>query len=146
MLMNSNGIQKIIPHRYPFLMVDRIMELEPGVSAVGEKAVSANETHFVGHFPEEHVMPGVLIIEALAQTGAVAVLSLEENRGKTAYFTGIKKARFRHKVIPGDVLRLEVVINRLRGSVGIGTARAFVGDTLVCEAELSFALERENIV
>ncbi|MDY6827134.1 MAG: 3-hydroxyacyl-ACP dehydratase FabZ [Bacillota bacterium] len=144
MLLNSNEIQKIIPHRYPFLMVDRIIELEPGLSAVGEKAVSANEMHFMGHFPEEHVMPGVLIIEALAQTGAVAILSLAENCGKTAYFAGIKKARFRHKVIPGDVLRLAVEINRSRGFLGMGSARAYVGDKLVCEAELSFALESKS--
>ncbi|OPL10392.1 MAG: 3-hydroxyacyl-[acyl-carrier-protein] dehydratase FabZ [Firmicutes bacterium ML8_F2] len=144
MLLNSNEIQKIIPHRYPFLMVDRIIEIEPGLSALGEKAVSANEMHFMGHFPEEHVMPGVLIIEALAQTGAVAILSLAENRGKIAYFAGIKKARFRHKVIPGDVLRLAVEINGSRGPLGMGSARAYVGDKLVCEAELSFALESES--
>ncbi|MFO8191288.1 MAG: 3-hydroxyacyl-ACP dehydratase FabZ [Bacillota bacterium] len=144
MLLNSNEIQKIIPHRYPFLMVDRIIELEPGLSAVGEKAVSANEMHFMGHFPEEHVMPGVLIIEALAQTGAVAILALAENRGKIAYFAGIKKARFRQKVIPGDVLRLAVEIKSSRGPLGIGSARAYVGDKLVCEAEMSFALESES--
>lgn len=140
-MMNSNEIQKIIPHRYPFLLVDRIIELDPGVSAVGEKAVSANEMHFMGHFPEAHVMPGVLIIEALAQTGAVAILSCPENRGKIAYFAGIKKARFRHRVVPGDILRLEVRINRSRGPLGMGTAKAYVGDHLACEAELSFALE-----
>lgn len=140
MIMNSNAIQEIIPHRYPFLMVDKITALEPGLRAVGEKAVSANEMHFVGHFPAEHVMPGVLIIEALAQTGAVAILSLEENRGKIAYFAGIKKARFRRRVIPGETLRLEVEITSSRGELGIGTAKAFVGEELACEAELSFAL------
>ncbi len=142
MIMNSNQIQEVIPHRYPFLMIDRIVSLEPGLNAVGEKAVSANEMYFTGHFPREHVMPGVLIIEALAQTGAVAILSCEENKGKIAYFAGIKKARFRGKVIPGDLLRLEVEIGRFKASLGMGSARAYVEDKLVCEAELSFALEK----
>jgi len=140
MILNSNQIQEIIPHRNPFLMVDRIIELEKGQRAVGEKSVSANEMHFVGHFPDLHVMPGVLIIEALAQTGAVAILSLEENKGKIAFFAGIKKARFRRKVIPGDKLRLEIEITRVKGPVGIGTGRAYVGDELACEAELTFTI------
>ncbi len=140
MILNSNQIQEVIPHRYPFLMIDRIVKLEPGLSAVGEKAVSANEMYFTGHFPQEHVMPGVLILEALAQTGAVAILSCEEHKGKIAYFAGIKKARFRGKVIPGDLLRLEVEIGRFKASLGMGSARAIVGEKLVCEAELSFAL------
>lgn len=140
MVLNSNEIEKIIPHRYPFLLVDRIISLEPGLSAVGERAVSANEPYFQGHFPEEHVMPGVLIIEALAQTGAVALLAQEEHQGKIAYFAGIKKARFRGKVIPGDLLRLEVELTRFKAGVGQGSAKAYVKDKLVCEAELSFAL------
>ena len=140
MVLNSNEIQKIIPHRYPFLLVDRIIELESGKKAVGIKSVSANEMYFCGHFPKEHVMPGVLIIEALAQVGAVAILSEEENKGKIAYFAGIKQAKFRQKVIPGDCLRLETEIIKVRGSVGIGKATAYIDDNVCCEAELTFAI------
>ncbi len=140
MILNSNDIQKIIPHRYPFLLVDQIIELEEGKRAVGIKCVSANEMHFLGHFPQEHVMPGVLMIEALAQVGAVAILSLEENQGKIAYFAGIKEAKFRGKVIPGDVLRLETELVKVRGSIGIGQAIAYLGDKVVCEAQLTFAI------
>ena len=140
MVLNSNQIQEIIPHRYPILLVDQIAELEPGIRAVGIKAVSANEPFFPGHFPQEHVMPGVLIIEALAQTGAVALLAQESFKGKTAYFAGINKARFKRKVIPGDVLRLEVEITKVRGPVGIGQATATVNGELACSAELMFAI------
>ena len=140
MILNSNQIQAIIPHRYPFLMVDRIVELEKGLRAVGEKSVSVNEMHFMGHFPDQHVMPGVLIIEALAQTGAVAILSLDENKGKLAYFAGIKNARFKRKVIPGDKLRLEIQISRIKGPVGIGEGKAYVDGELACEAQLIFAV------
>ncbi|MDD3833775.1 MAG: 3-hydroxyacyl-ACP dehydratase FabZ [Oscillospiraceae bacterium] len=140
MELNSNQIQEIIPHRYPFLLVDRITDFEPGKWAKGLKCVSANEMHFCGHFPQEHVMPGVLIIEALAQVGAIAVLSLEENRGKTAYFGGIKDARFKRKVIPGDLLVLEVEMTRIRGPVGIGSAVARVNGEIAARAELTFAL------
>ena len=140
MVLNSNQIQEIIPHRYPFLLVDRIIELEKGERAVGEKSVTAGESFFSGHFPDYHIMPGVLIIEALAQVGAVAILSLEINKGKYAFFAGIKKARFKRKVIPGDKLRLEVEIIKARGPVGIGKARATVEGALACEAELTFAL------
>lgn len=139
-VLNSNDIQKIIPHRYPFLLVDKIIELEKGQKAVGIKCVSANEMYFMGHFPSEHVMPGVLIIEALAQVGAVALLSEEENKGKIAYFAGIKNAKFRHKVVPGDTLRLETELIKIRGSVGIGKAVAYVDDKIACEAEISFAI------
>lgn len=141
-MLNSNDIQKIIPHRYPFLLVDKIDELEPGIKAVGYKNVTANEYYFLGHFPQEHVMPGVLIIEALAQVGAVAILSLDENKGKIAYFGGIKKAKFKRKVIPGDTLRLETEITKSKGSVGIGKAVAYVNDEVACEAELMFAVEK----
>lgn len=140
MILDSNQIMKIIPHRYPFLLVDKIIELEEGRRAVGEKAVSANEYYFAGHFPDMHVMPGVLIIEALAQVGTVAILSLEKNRGKYAFFAGIKNARFKRKVIPGDKLRLEVEVTKVKGSVGIGEARATVDGQLVCAAQLTFAL------
>lgn len=140
MELNSNQIQEIIPHRYPFLLIDRITELEPGISASGIKNVSVNEYFFQGHFPQEHVMPGVLIIEALAQVGAVAILSLEENRGKIAYFGGIKKAKFKRKVIPGDTLLLKIEIVRSMGPVGVGQATATCNGETCVEAELTFAL------
>jgi len=143
MELNSNQIQDIIPHRYPFLLVDRITGLEPGKWAKGIKCVSANEMHFCGHFPQEHVMPGVLIIEALAQVGAIAVLSQEENRGRIAYFGGIKDARFKRKVVPGDVLELEVEMTRVRGPVGVGTAIARVDGEIAVRAELTFALSEK---
>ena len=141
MKLNSNQIQEILPHRYPFLLVDRITECEPGKSATGIKCVSANESQFMGHFPQKHVMPGVLIIEALAQTGAVAVLAEEKNKGKIAYFGGIKQARFKRQVIPGDVLTLKCEIISSKGPVGIGKAEAYVGDQLAVTAELTFAIQ-----
>lgn len=141
MILNSNQIQEIIPHRYPMLLIDQIDELEAGQRAVGIKCVSANEQFFCGHFPQEHVMPGVLIIEALAQTGAVVLLSQEAFKGKTAYFAGINKARFKRKVIPGDVLRLEVEITKLREKIGIGQAKATVNGKIACTAELMFACD-----
>ena len=140
MELNSNQIQEILPHRYPFLLVDRITECEPGKSATGIKCVSANESQFMGHFPQKHVMPGVLIIEALAQTGAVALLAEEKNKGKIAYFGGIKQARFKRQVIPGDVLTLKCEIISSKGPVGIGKAEAYVGDQLAVTAELTFAI------
>ena len=141
MELNSNQIQEILPHRYPFLLVDRITECEPGKSATGIKCVSANESQFMGHFPQKHVMPGVLIIEALAQTGAVALLAEEKNRGKIAYFGGIKQARFKRQVIPGDVLTLKCEIISSKGPVGIGKAEAYVGDQLAVTVELTFAIQ-----
>ena len=138
MELNSNQIQEIIPHRYPFLLVDRIIGGEEGKGAIGIKAVTANEMHFLGHFPEHHVMPGVLIIEALAQVGAVALLSKDEFKGKIAFFGGIKEAKFRRQVVPGDVLRLEVELTKLRGRIGVGEAKAFVGEELACSATLTF--------
>ncbi|MFP4286429.1 MAG: 3-hydroxyacyl-ACP dehydratase FabZ [Candidatus Izemoplasmataceae bacterium] len=139
-MLNSNEIQKIIPHRYPFLLIDRIIELEVGKQVKALKNVTSSEPYFQGHFPNEHVMPGVLIIEALAQAGAVAILSDENHLGKTAYFAGIDKARFKRKVIPGDVLTLEVEITKMKGPIGKGTGRAFVEGELVCQAELLFAI------
>ena len=141
MELNSNQIQEILPHRYPFLLVDRITECEPRKSATGIKCVSANESQFMGHFPQKHVMPGVLIIEALAQTGAVALLAEEKNKGKIAYFGGIKQARFKRQVIPGDVLTLKCEIISSKGPVGIGKAEAYVGDQLAVTAELTFAIQ-----
>lgn len=140
MELNSNEIERILPHRYPFLMVDRITECIPGKSAKGIKCVSANEVQFCGHFPGQHMMPGVLMIEALAQTGAVAMLMEEENKGKLAVFGGIKNARFKQQVIPGDVIELECEIITRRGPIGIGKALAKVNGKTAVTAELSFAL------
>ncbi|WP_163099460.1 3-hydroxyacyl-ACP dehydratase FabZ [Peribacillus alkalitolerans] len=133
-------IKEIIPHRYPFLLVDRILELEEGQRAIGIKNVTANEEFFNGHFPDYPVMPGVLIIEALAQVGAVAMLIKEENKGRLAFFAGIDNCRFKRQVKPGDQLRLEVEIVRLKGPIGKGKAIATVDGEVACEAELTFAL------
>jgi 3-hydroxyacyl-[acyl-carrier-protein] dehydratase len=131
-------IRELIPHRYPFLLVDRIDEIEPGIRAIGVKNVSQNEPFFQGHFPDYPVMPGVLVVEAMAQVGAVGVLGLEEYRGRLALFAGIDGARFRRQVIPGDVLTMEVEILRLKGRAGRGMGTARVGSERVCEAELLF--------
>lgn len=139
-MLGIREIQEIIPHRHPFLLVDCIEELTPGERAVGYKAVSFDEPYFVGHFPEEPVMPGVLIIEALAQTGAVAILAKEENRGRTAYFGAVDHARFRRKVVPGDRLKLVCEILKVRGPVGKGRATAYVEDEKAVEAEITFIL------
>ncbi len=144
MELNSNQIQEIIPHRYPFLLVDKITECIPGQKAVGMKCVTANEMHFMGHFPEKHVMPGVLILEALAQTGAVAILSEEENKGKIALFGGIKQARFRRQVVPGDILTLSCEIITRKGPVGIGKAVAVVDGKPAVTAELIFAIDEKS--
>lgn len=139
-MLNTKQIMEILPHRAPFLLVDRIEELEPGKRAVGIKAVTYNEPFFAGHFPQEPVMPGVLICEALAQVGAVALLSQEEYKGKLAFFGGINKARFRQKVVPGDVLRMETELIKIKGPVGVGKATAWVGDKVAAEAELTFMI------
>ncbi|MCM1113031.1 MAG: 3-hydroxyacyl-ACP dehydratase FabZ [Muribaculum sp.] len=133
-------IEEIIPHRHPFLLLDGIEDYVPGEYAVGYKCVTFREDFFAGHFPAEPVMPGVLIVEALAQAGAVAILSLPENRGKTAYFGGVDNCRFKGKVTPGDRLRLETRIIKRKGPVGVGEAKAFVDDRLVVKAELTFAV------
>ena len=140
-MLDINEIKKIIPHRYPFLLVDRIEEMEPGVKAVGYKNVTANEPFFQGHFPEYPVMPGVLLIEALAQVGAVAILSLEENKGKLAFFGGIKNAKFRKQVIPGNVVKLETEIIKCKGPMGVGKAIATVDGKMAAEAEISFMIQ-----
>ncbi len=139
-MLSNQEIQAIIPHRYPFLLVDRIVELEEGVRAVGIKAVTANEPFFQGHFPGFPVMPGVLIVEALAQVGAVVLLKIPENHGKIVLFAGIDGFRFRKQVTPGDVLRLEVQLTRMRGPVGKGTVRATVDGDVAAEGEMMFAI------
>lgn len=141
MRLGIKEIQEIIPHRHPFLLIDLIEELEPGVRAVGYKSITYNEPQFNGHFPQEPVMPGVLMIEALAQVGAVAILSVEANKGKTAYFGGINSAKFKQKVVPGDRLRLECEIIRQKGPLGIGKATATNADGKVAVvAELTFMI------
>lgn len=138
--LNNREIQEIIPHRHPFLLLDYIEDYEPGEYAVGYKCVTFREDFFAGHFPGEPVMPGVLIVEALAQTGAVAILSQPDFQGKTAYFGAINKARFKQKVVPGDVLLLEVEIVKQKGPVGIGNAKATVNGKTAVLAELTFAI------
>ena len=136
----AKEILEIIPHRHPFMLLDTIEELEPGVRALGKKCVSFNEPYFAGHFPHNPVMPGVLIIEALAQTGAVALLGQPEWKGKTAYFVGIDGAKFKQKVLPGDVLMLETKIVKIKGPIGIGEAVASVDGKMVAKAQLTFAI------
>lgn len=140
MELNSNQIEEILPHRYPFLMIDRITECEPGKYAKGIKCISANEMQFMGHFPNQHVMPGVLLVEALAQTGAVAILTQEENKGKIAFFGGIKNARFKKQVVPGDRVELSCELVTMKGHLGIGRAVAAVDGKVAVTAELSFAI------
>lgn len=139
-VLSTKEIMEIIPHRQPFLLIDTIEELEEGKRAVGKKCVSYNEPFFAGHFPQEPVMPGVLIVEAMAQVGAVAMLCKEEFKGKTAYFGGINSAKFKGKVVPGDVLRLEVEITKQKGPIGVGVGKAYVDGKLVTQAELTFAI------
>lgn len=140
-MLDIQQIKDTIPHRYPFLLVDEITELDGEKRVVGKKNVTINEPFFQGHFPDYPVMPGVLIVEALAQTGAVAILNKEENKGKIGFLAGIDKCRFKRQVKPGDQLRLEVEITRLKGPVGKGKAIATVDGELVCEAEIMFAIK-----
>ncbi len=138
--LDVKQIEKIIPHRHPFLLIDYIEDYVPGEYAVGYKCVTFREDFFKGHFPQQPVMPGVLIVEALAQTGAVAILSQEENKGKIAFFGGIEKCRFKRKVVPGDKLRLETKIIRQKGPVGVGEAVATVDGKIAVKAELTFMI------
>ena len=137
MSLGIKEIEAIIPHRHPFLLIDRIDELEPGVRATGVKNVTFHEDFFKGHFPEEPVMPGVLILEAMAQVGAVIILSVEENKGKTAFFGGMDKVKFRRKVVPGDVLDLECEVIKQKGPIGVAKATAKVNGEMSVSAELT---------
>lgn len=139
--IDSIGIQEIIPHRPPFLLIDQIIELAPGKRAVGIKKIALDEWFFNGHFPGDPIMPGVLIVEALAQTGAVVILSLTEHQGKLVLFAGIDKVRFRREVKPGDELLLEVDITRWRSKIGKGLAQASVSGKIVAQAEMTFAVK-----
>lgn len=138
--LDAVAIRSIIPHRYPFLLVDRVVALEPGTSATGIKNVSSNEGFFEGHFPAYPVMPGVLIVEALAQVGAIAMLSHDDYRGQLALFAGIDKVRFKRQVRPGDVLRLNVELGQIRRSIGSGSGTATVDGDVACKGEFMFAL------
>lgn len=140
-MLDINEIKKVIPHRYPFLLIDKIIELEEGQRAVGIKNVTVNEPFFQGHFPEYPVMPGVLIVEALAQVGAVAMLAKNENKGKLAFFTGIDNFRFKEQVKPGDTLHLTVEVTKVKGPMGKGKATAKVGDKIVANGEIMFAIK-----
>lgn len=139
-MLDINEIMKIIPQRAPFLMIDRVEEYIPGKSCIAYKNVCINEPYFAGHFPNMPIMPGVLIVEALAQTGAVAILSMKENKGKNALFGGIDKLRFKKQVVPGDVLKLEVKIIKQKGPIGIGEAIATVDGKIAAKGELTFAI------
>lgn len=139
-MLDAKEIQNIIPHRYPFLLVDKIIEIEEGKRAVGIKNVTINEPFFQGHFPGNPIMPGVLIVEAMAQVGAVAILSMEEYKGKLAVFTGIDKVRFKKQVVPGDTLRMEVEMIAMKRGIGKASAKAYVGDQLAVSGELMFAI------
>jgi 3-hydroxyacyl-[acyl-carrier-protein] dehydratase len=141
MVLNLEQIKSIIPHREPFLLIDEIIELESLQKAIGIKYVKETDDFFRGHFPQKPVMPGVLIIEALAQVGAVILLSHQDFQGKIAYFTGIKNAKFRKSVLPGDKLILKCELTRIRSGFGVGLASAYVGDQLVCETEITFAVQ-----
>ena len=138
--IDINGIMKVLPHRPPFLLIDRILEVEPGKSCKALKNVTYNEEFFKGHYPDYPVMPGVLIVEAMAQTGCYGILTLEGNEGKLPLFAGMNNVKFRKQVVPGDTLILEVTIDKLRSNYGKGTGKAYVNDQLVCEAELIFML------
>jgi beta-hydroxyacyl-[acyl carrier protein] dehydratase FabZ len=139
-MKDIKDIMSVLPHRPPFLLIDRIEEVVPGERVVAIKNVTMNEPFFVGHFPGEPVMPGVLIVEAMAQAGAYAVLSMDEYKGKLAFFGGIDKAKFRRKVVPGDTLRIEVEIIKLKSIAGIGKAVAYVDGKKACEAEITFMI------
>lgn len=140
-----NEIKEILPHRYPFLLIDKVKYMEPGKKTIAYKNVTMNEYFFQGHFPEKPVMPGVLIVESMAQAGAVAILSKEEFKGKIPLFAGINKARFRKQVVPGDTLKLEVEITKVKGPIGFGKGTAYVDDKKAAEAEIMFAIGDKSV-
>ena len=144
MELNHEQIKQILPHRYPFLLLDKVIDYTPGKCATAIKNISANEMLFMGHFPDKAVFPGVLILEALAQAGGIALLTMEENKNKLAFLGGIKNAKFRRQVVPGDVLTLECEMLRLLGNVGIGAATAYVNEELACSAQMTFALNPDQ--
>ncbi|MDU4936070.1 MAG: 3-hydroxyacyl-ACP dehydratase FabZ [Peptostreptococcaceae bacterium] len=139
-MLTVKDIKEILPHRYPFLMIDRVEEVIEGKSAKGYKNVTINENFFNGHFPEYPVMPGVLILEALAQMGAICILSMEDFKGKIGFLVGADKVRWKKQVMPGDKLELEIEIIKLRGSIGVGKGKATVDNQIVCEGEIMFAI------
>ena len=143
MTYDSDQIARILPHRYPFALVDRVVDGEPGRWARGIKCVTVNEPFFQGHFPQKHVMPGVLLIEAMAQVGGVAILALPENQGKLAFLGRVRDARFKRQVVPGDVVEMECVLTKRRGPIGVGTCRATVNGQEAATAELTFAIGGE---
>lgn len=143
MELNIDQIEALLPHRYPFLLVDKITACEPGQSARGVKCVTANEPFFQGHFPQKHVMPGVLLIEAMAQVGGVAILALPENKGKLAFLGRVHDARFKRQVVPGDVVEMECVLTKQRGPIGVGTCKATVDGQVAVTAEITFAIGQE---
>lgn len=145
MQLTNDQIREILPHRYPFLLVDRIDAYVPGEWAEGIKCVSANEMQFLGHFPERSIMPGVLIVEALAQTGAIAILTVPENKGKLAVFTGMKNVKFKYQVSPGDVLTMHSELTAQKGMFGFAKGIAKVGDKIACTAEFSFAIIESEV-
>lgn len=142
--LDIEQIQRILPHRYPFLLIDRVTDHQPGAWAKALKCVTINEPFFMGHFPAQPVMPGVLILEALAQTGAIALLSEPGNEGRIVLFGGVKEARFKARVVPGDILELNCTLTRRRGPIGFGAAVALVDGSIVCKAELSFVIPEES--
>jgi len=144
-MLNIEEIKELIPQRYPFLLVDRVLELKAGESCIGIKNVSANEPFFQGHFPNKPIMPGVLLVEAMAQVGAVALMALEENKDKLAVFAGIDKVRFKKQVVPGDVLRIEVKLGKFRRNIGKGEASVYVDDKIACTGTLMFGLTEIKI-
>jgi len=143
-MLTIEEIKKIIPHRYPFLLVDKVLEMTPGERCVGIKNVTVNEPFFQGHFPSKPLMPGVLIVEAMAQVGAIALMSLEDNKDKLAVFAGIDKVRFKKQVLPGDTLRIEVTLGKFRRNIGKGSAVAYVGEEVACQGTLMFAITQPN--
>lgn len=139
-MLNIQEIKEIIPHRYPFLLVDKVLELNKGKSCIGIKNVTVNEPFFQGHFPQKPIMPGILIVEAMAQVGAIALMSLEENKGKLAVFAGIDKVRFKKQVVPGDTLRIEVELGSFKRNIGKGVAVAYVDGKVACKGTLMFGI------